>query len=1058
MSIVLKPHNNEAFEEVKEQLEQSNKTAVIQPMGTGKSFIALKLIEEYKDKKAIYIAPSNAILHTIKNHIFDSGMTMQDFPNLKRITYQKLASLSDEEIEKLDFDIIILDEFHHCGAPKWCTGVERLLDYNKNAKVLGLSATPIRYFDKLRDMAYEMFENNIASEMSLEKAITEGILPKGKYVCTLYGIDKKLEQFEERINEIENYENRVKAKKEFDYLREKIDENTRSLPDILAKYIVKKNGKGIIFCKNIEDMQEKMKQAQTIFGKINTNIKVYGVSSTIKNNEKILQQFEQNHDENVLKLMFAVDMLNEGYHIEDLDFVAMMRETYSPTLYMQQLGRGLTVGSKEPLIIDLVDNFDSIQIIEGMCERLQQYDSTGKHKIQNEDDSIMEIHDYVKDFRHIIKKITDLTYRNNQRKYVNLQDKIDLFEKYFLEGNDYIDGKTIFDGFPIGQWVIQIRSQIKRKDAGINITEEQIKKLQELGIMDIGIRSTIDEKIDSLIEWKSKYPAFKISKANANGTLSNKKINELRKIAQNRNIDVSKLEEEYRKNQRYYSYVIQRENGKKLSEEQRERCREANLSKKFGYSREVMKMSDKYKIDEETVFDIYEKYGSFEKFIKLYRDANCWNKEELSFVMDCNNGLITNFIDIDDNPYSRNYIKLLREVSSGIYDSNNSYNGLYIFSSKKIKEKIERLTPIEASVIKKEFGLEDSESSSIEDNIKSIDSKWEKIKIKSKALRKLLYRNNEEEALGISLKRLMENKFIKEEEKVELMKLEDEIWNSELIVQDTMKIESDEKSDREKLLSIRERLSKFYNIREELKNREQEARIQQDKEKYLRKFNDKYDNISIEEIGLSDESVRALRNIGINNIVQIIPILEPGSKKIDDILREEIINKVGDYMKENDERTTKRETTIEEMNLSTRTTKCLKRNNIHTLDDLMHSSQEELLRIRAFGKKSFEEISNKMKELEVTFISDTNIYGIRDDESDEKIDENNKDFEELSKEELERIDKSLEFQIQKAKEEIKKLKENRKKELLTKIATHQEELEELKAQIIALEDNTENLD
>ena len=125
MPIILKPHNIETYEKVNENIEKNNKTAVIQPTGTGKMYIGLKYVEDNKEKKAIYIAPSNAILHDVKKNIFAEGMTMQDFPNIKRITYQKLASLSDEEIEKLDVDIIIIDEFHHCGAPVWGKGVSR---------------------------------------------------------------------------------------------------------------------------------------------------------------------------------------------------------------------------------------------------------------------------------------------------------------------------------------------------------------------------------------------------------------------------------------------------------------------------------------------------------------------------------------------------------------------------------------------------------------------------------------------------------------------------------------------------------------------------------------------------------------------------------------------------------------------------------------------------------------------------------------------------------------------------------------------------------------------
>ena len=64
-------------------------------------------------------------------------------------------------------DYIILDEFHRCGAEMWGQGVKRLLNIYSDIPVLGLTATNIRYIDNRRDMADELFNGNIASEMTL---------------------------------------------------------------------------------------------------------------------------------------------------------------------------------------------------------------------------------------------------------------------------------------------------------------------------------------------------------------------------------------------------------------------------------------------------------------------------------------------------------------------------------------------------------------------------------------------------------------------------------------------------------------------------------------------------------------------------------------------------------------------------------------------------------------------------------------------------------------------------------------------------------------------------
>ena len=69
MSIKLMPHNQQAYTKVKEMLKKENKAAIIQPTGTGKSYIALKLIEEKSDKKIIYLVPSNSIIEHIEEII-----------------------------------------------------------------------------------------------------------------------------------------------------------------------------------------------------------------------------------------------------------------------------------------------------------------------------------------------------------------------------------------------------------------------------------------------------------------------------------------------------------------------------------------------------------------------------------------------------------------------------------------------------------------------------------------------------------------------------------------------------------------------------------------------------------------------------------------------------------------------------------------------------------------------------------------------------------------------------------------------------------------------------
>lgn len=138
---------------------------------------------------------------------------------------------------------------------------------------------------------------------------------RARYVSALYEFDNELERMQEDIDKIKDPEKKEQAQTMFNSLAKQVDGNTGNIQEMLSEHMKEKNGKYIVFCKNIEDMQEKIKQAQSMFGEVNQNITIYSVSSKLHDNENTLKRFERDNDEDTLKLMFAVDMLNEGYHI-----------------------------------------------------------------------------------------------------------------------------------------------------------------------------------------------------------------------------------------------------------------------------------------------------------------------------------------------------------------------------------------------------------------------------------------------------------------------------------------------------------------------------------------------------------------------------------------------------------------------------------------------------------------------------------------------------------------------------------------------------------------------
>ena len=58
--------------------------------------------------------------------------------------------------------------------------------------------------------------------------------------------------------------------------------------------------------------------------------------------------------------------------------------------------------------------------------------------------------------------------------------------------------------------------------------------------------------------------------------------------------------------------------------------------------------------------------------------------------------------------------------------------------------------------------------------------------------------------------------------------------------------------------------------------------------------------------------------------------------------------------------------TIEELDLSVRSSNCLRRAGINTVEDLTNKTEDELLKVRNLGRKSFEEVINKLDSLGVS--------------------------------------------------------------------------------------------
>ena len=132
-------HNEKAYHAAVRMMNQYGKAAIVHPTGTGKSYIAFKLIEDNPEKVVIWLSPSEYIF---KTQLESLKRNDPDFPlaNVHFYTYAKLMCYTQAQLDEIAEQkpaYIILDEFHRAGAECWGESTVDLLKLCPAAKLLG---------------------------------------------------------------------------------------------------------------------------------------------------------------------------------------------------------------------------------------------------------------------------------------------------------------------------------------------------------------------------------------------------------------------------------------------------------------------------------------------------------------------------------------------------------------------------------------------------------------------------------------------------------------------------------------------------------------------------------------------------------------------------------------------------------------------------------------------------------------------------------------------------------------------------------------------------------
>ncbi|HTF88355.1 MAG TPA: DUF3427 domain-containing protein [Planctomycetota bacterium] len=246
---------------------------------------------------------------------------------------QSLNATGCENIGPDHFDVVIVDEFHHAAALSYQT----LLEHLRPIELLGLTATPERS-DGLPLLGW--FDDRIAAELRLWDAIDQHRLCPFLY----YGISDGLD-----MREIPWRRGRGYDVTELTNLFTANDAWARLVIKQLAEHVDDTRRMRVLgFCVSVSHARF-MARVFREAGIAATAI--WGDSSEEERRGALTDLAE-----GLVNVVFSVDLFNEGIDVPVVDTLLFLRPTDSPTLFLQQLGRGLrrTRGKNACTVLDFV--------------------------------------------------------------------------------------------------------------------------------------------------------------------------------------------------------------------------------------------------------------------------------------------------------------------------------------------------------------------------------------------------------------------------------------------------------------------------------------------------------------------------------------------------------------------------------------------------------------------------------------------------------------------------------------------------------------------------------
>ena len=320
----------------------AEKALVVASAGSGKTFLAAFDALNFNPRRLLYIVHEGSILTksfetfqkvfgSDRSYGIYNGEYKESDADFVFSTNVTMANNLDS-FDSHTWDYIIIDECHHATADTY----QKILNYFQPQFLLGITATPERMDG---NDVFSLFDENVPYELRLRDAIINGLVVPFKY----YGIRDELIEYGNMITRTHRFIEQFSDEKHCDFIYKQIESHKEPNQKL----------KALAFCR---DISHAIRMAQAMEDYYPNGTRYLTGKNSV--GERVRAYKDLQDEASDLKILFTVDILNEGVDIPGVNMVLFLRPTDSQTVFIQQLGRGLRTyeGKKYVTVLDFIGN------------------------------------------------------------------------------------------------------------------------------------------------------------------------------------------------------------------------------------------------------------------------------------------------------------------------------------------------------------------------------------------------------------------------------------------------------------------------------------------------------------------------------------------------------------------------------------------------------------------------------------------------------------------------------------------------------------------------------